>query len=185
MTAIGRIVIAASIGWLASSGPASALHYVCELHGAAQFAPGLSATTTPLGGPLGFAFQGDLTNCQGDTGGGRHLCAVGELHEPSCFGNLTEGQQFVICAGDCISAPGGAAACLDPEEEPVIQSEFLGACAGVVCTGNNIKDGAAYLVVFDEPTIEAALNACNPVLPGPPLTAGRFDGYEIRQHPLP
>ena len=124
MRAIRRVLIAASIGWVASSAPASALHYVCELHGAAQFAPGLSATTTPLGGPLGFAFQGDLTNCQGDTGGGRHLCVVGELHAPSCAANITEGQQFVICAGDCISAPGGTAACSDPEVCEVVRAGY-------------------------------------------------------------
>jgi hypothetical protein len=133
--------------------------------------------------PLDFAFQGDLTNCQGDTGGGAHLCAVGKLHVPSCLGNVTEGQHFVICSGSCSSAPGGVAACDDETEAPIIESSFWGACAGVVCMGKNLKDGAAYVVVFDQPTIEAALSACNPVTPGSPVTSGHFDGVELRQHP--
>ena len=175
-------IVAGVIGWIGISSPAFALHYVCELHGTAQFSPGLSAATTPLDPALDFAFQGDLTNCRGDTGGGAHLCAAGKLHAPSCLENLTEGEQFVICAGPCVSAPGEGAACLDPDESPVIASSFSGACVGVVCTGNNIRDGAAYVVVFDQPTIQAALSACNPVMPGPALTSGGFDGYEIREH---
>ena len=175
-------LVAAVAASLSMSGVASALQYVCELHGAAQFDPGLSVTTDPSQ-PLDFAFQGDLTNCQGDTGGGAHLCAVGKLHVPSCLGNVTEGEQFVICAGDCISTPGGEAACADPLEQPIIESHFWGACAGVVCMGKNLEDGAAYVVVFDQPTIEAALSSCNPVTPGSPVTSGHFDGIELRQHP--
>jgi hypothetical protein len=182
MKAIRVGLIGAAAVSLAISRPASALHYVCDLHGAAQFDPGLSVATDPSQ-PIDFAFQGDLTNCQGDTGGGAHLCAVGKLHIPSCLGNVTEGEQFVICASDCISTPGGEAACADPLEEPIIESHFWGACAGVVCMGKNLEDGAAYVVVFDQPTIEAALSACNPVMPGSPVTSGHFDGIELRQHP--
>jgi hypothetical protein len=183
MRATRRLTIAAAaIGSIALVSPAWALHYICELHGTAQFSPGLSAATTPLDDALDFAFQGDLTNCQGNTGGGQHLCAVGKLHAPSCLENLTEGQQFVICAGPCVAVPGEGAGCEDPNEDPIIESSFSGACAGVVCTGNNLEDGAAYAVVFDQPTIQAALSACNPIAPGPPLTSGGFDGYEIRQH---
>jgi len=182
MKASGVRWMAAAVVCLALRTPASALHYVCELHGAAQFDPGLSIATDPTK-PLDFAFQGDLTNCQGDTGGGAHLCAVGKLHVPSCAGNITEGEHFVICAGECISEPGGGAACADPLEQPIIDSHFWGACAGVVCMGKNLVDGAAYAVVFDQPTIEAALAACNPLIPGAPLTNGSFDGVELRQHP--
>jgi len=178
----GAGLIAAAALLSLTAGNASALHYVCELHGAAQFDPGLGIATDPTH-PLDFAFQGDLTNCQGDTGGGAHLCAVGKLHVPSCLGNVTEGQQFVICAGACSSSPGGDAACADPLETPIIESSFWGACAGVVCMGKNLIDGAAYVVVFDTPTIEAALSACNPVTPGPAVTSGHFDGIELREHP--
>jgi len=175
-------LIAAAAVWLAMTPAVSALQYVCELHGDAQFDPGLGVATDPTQ-PLDFAFQGDLTNCQGDTGGGAHLCAVGKLHAPSCLGNITEGEQFVICAGPCSSTPGGAASCDDELEQPIIESSFWGACAGVVCMGKNLEDGAAYVVVFDQPTIEAALSACNPLTPGSPVTSGRFDGIELRQHP--
>jgi hypothetical protein len=181
MNATGARWIAATAMCLAIAPQASALHYVCELHGTAQFDPGLSVATDPTQ-PLDFAFQGDLTNCQGDTGGAAHLCAVGKLHVPSCLGNITEGEHFVICAGACESTPGGDATCADRSEEPIIDSSFWGACAGVVCTGKNLRDGAAYAVVFDQATIAAALDACNPVAPGAPLTSGRFDGFELREH---
>ena len=177
-----RFAVMFAAAMLGTSRGASALQYVCELHGAAQFEPGLSVSTDPSS-PLDFAFQGDLTNCQGDTGGGQHLCAVGKLNTPSCLGNLTEGEEFVICEGPCSSTPGGTAACVDEDETPVIRSSFSGACAGVLCLGSNVGDGAAYVVVFDQATIEAALAACNPLMPGSPVTSGRFDGYEFRNHP--
>jgi hypothetical protein len=173
-------LFALAVALFGAAPEASALHYVCELHGAAQFDPGLSISTNPLE-PMDFAFQGDLSNCIGDTGGGRHICVVGKLNAPSCAANQTQGDRFVICAGECTSTPGGDAAC-GHGETPIIDSSFEGACVGAFCTGTNPADGAAYGVVFDAPTIEAALAACNPVLPGEPLTSATFSGFELRQH---
>ncbi len=107
--------------------------------------------------------------------------AVRKLNLTSCLGNQTDGDEFVICKDSCTSTPGGTAEC-DDEAEPIIHSSFSGACADVVCTGMNVRDGAAYVVAFDAATTEAALSACNPLIPGAPVTSGHFDGYEIRQH---
>jgi len=176
-----RLTLVTAFAALIGAPPgAFALNYICELQGTAQFDPGLSAFTNPLE-PIDFAFQGDLTNCIGDTGGGRHICVVGKLNAPSCAANQTEGDHFVICANECTSTPGGDAGC-EHGETPIIDSSFVGACVGVVCTGTNPVDGAAYAVVFDQATIEAALSACNPLTPGAPLTNASFSGFELRQH---
>ena len=161
---------------------AQALDYLCELNGAAEFAPGLSASTTPLDPPLDFAFNGELTNCLGDPVDGYHLCAVGKLNLPSCLGNQTEGDRFVICPNTCTTL-GGTAAC-DAGVTPVIDSFFSGACAGTICAGANPNDKAFYIVSFDQATVTAALAACNPVMPGPPLTSGSFNGFEGRLQSL-
>jgi hypothetical protein len=156
---------------------ASALTYLCALDGDAEFAPGLSASTTPAE-TLEFAFRGKLHDCRGDAVDGYELCAAGRLRAPSCLENQTEGEAFVICAAGCTATPGGTPACL--EGEPVIASSFHGACAGAVCAGTNPIDRAFYAVTFDQETVDAAMAACNPVAPGEPLTSAHFSGIEGR-----
>jgi hypothetical protein len=173
LTAIAAIALAFGF-----AEDARALDYLCELHGDAQFSPGLSASTDPLS-PIDFAFQGQLANCLGDTGGGQTLCAAGRLSYPSCLGNLTEGDDFVICPNGCTSIPGGTASC-DYNDQPIIHSSFTGACVGTICAGTNPLDRAFYLVSFDQATIAGALAACNPAMPASPLTSGHFDGFEGR-----
>ena len=169
-----KVFLTALCALVLGAGNVFAQGFLCELHGAADLAPGLDASVQ--GGSLKFAFKGDLTNCQGDNGGATKVCARGTLDNASCAGNVTNGTSFVVCKGDCNTAPGaGQASC--KVGAPLLSGTFQGACAGSVCAGGATAPGTLYEVMFDQATVDAALAACNPAAPAGSVTKAGFDGY--------
>lgn len=96
---------------------------------------------------------------------GNHVCSNGSLTAATCSGNLTAGH-FVFCEGTCSGGTTGTVSC-DAGVTELVSGDFNGVCAGPNCSGAGPT--VAYVLVFDQATIENALADC----PGDPAGSGQ------------
>lgn len=158
------LITGALLGLAAAPALAQSNGALCQVHGTATLTPGF--TGSPAVETSGFHFDGTLHDCQQPAGidcNGATVSADGTA-TGNCPGDAHMGNATVT------ASPTATGTC-------AFYYPIAGVCAGPSCTGGNPgpANGALYVLVFDQATIENALSVCSDPTP-PHLTSATFDG---------